>query len=77
MFAPATARPSFPHELFMQMAAPHQMNNQQANGVAAASMFGENFSPYHHQYHHHHRQVSDYGLLQDMVPTSGNVRMLL
>ncbi|KAG4178372.1 hypothetical protein ERO13_A10G038400v2 [Gossypium hirsutum] len=69
MFAPATARPSFPHELFMQMAAPHQMNNQQANGVAAASMFGENFSPYHHQYHHHHRQVSDYGLLQDMVPT--------
>ncbi|KAK8618556.1 hypothetical protein V6N13_132544 [Hibiscus sabdariffa] len=45
---------SFPHELFMQMAAsPHMINNQAGE---------EKFSPFQHQ-------VPDYGLLQDMVPS--------
>ncbi|MBA0595080.1 WRKY transcription factor 71 [Gossypium raimondii] len=58
-------RPSFPHELLMQMPSyHHQMNNQ----APAGSMFAENFSPFH-QYVHQH-QVPDYGLLQDMVPST-------
>lgn len=58
-------RPSFPHELLMQMPNyHHQMNNQ----APAGSMFAENFSPFH-QYVHQH-QVPDYGLLQDMVPST-------
>ncbi|GMI93535.1 WRKY DNA-binding protein 28 [Hibiscus trionum] len=65
MFPPAPQQlagttSSFPHELFLQMAS-HHMNNQAG---AAVSMFAE--SPFQQQYQH---QVSDYGLLQDMVPS--------
>ncbi|GMI77731.1 WRKY DNA-binding protein 28 [Hibiscus trionum] len=55
---PLPATTSFPHELFMQMAAPHHHMNNQAGA--------ENFSHFQ-QYHQH--QVPDYGLLQDMVPS--------
>ncbi|XP_039034602.1 WRKY transcription factor 28-like [Hibiscus syriacus] len=54
MFPLAT---SVPHELFMQMTAPHHMNNQTG---------AENFIPLQQYYQH---QVPDYGLLQDMVPS--------
>ncbi|KAK8664602.1 hypothetical protein V6N13_084383 [Hibiscus sabdariffa] len=52
---------SFPHELFVQM-APHDMNSQA--GAAVSSMLAENPFQQHHQH-----QVSDNGLLQDMVPS--------
>ncbi|XVF40194.1 hypothetical protein PTKIN_Ptkin01aG0092000 [Pterospermum kingtungense] len=62
---PSLAGPGFPYEFFMQ--TPHHMNNNQGG---AASLFGENFSPFQqHHLHHHHHQVPDYGLLQDMVPS--------
>ncbi|KAE8674228.1 putative WRKY transcription factor 57 [Hibiscus syriacus] len=54
---------SFPHELFMQM-APHHMSDPAG---AAASMFAENPSQQH--YYQHQVSESDYGLLQDMVPS--------
>ncbi|KAE8671818.1 hypothetical protein F3Y22_tig00111917pilonHSYRG00116 [Hibiscus syriacus] len=54
---PLARKMIFPHELFMQMTAPHHMNNQAGS---------ENFIPFQQYYQH---KVPDCGLLQDMVPS--------
>ncbi|XP_015867035.3 WRKY transcription factor 71 isoform X1 [Ziziphus jujuba] len=67
MLTTPTSVSSFSQEMLFQM------NSQQQGGAAGSIFSQQNVNPLNHHYnhhHHHHHQIPDYGLLQDMVPSS-------